>query len=43
MIDVDDVVKSTYYNTFTRGGREVVQNCSLFVNIYTIEIVNAGG
>ena len=29
--------------TFTRRGRQVVQKCPLFVNVHTIENVNAGG
>ena len=29
--------------TFTRQGRLVVQKCPLFVNVLTIENVNAGG
>ena len=28
---------------FTRRGRQVVQKCPLFINIYTIENVNTGG
>ena len=29
--------------TFTRQGRQMVQKCPLFVNVYAIENVNAGG
>ena len=29
--------------TFTRRGRQVVQKCPFFVNVYTIENVNTGG
>ena len=29
--------------TFTRRGRSVVQKCPLFVNVHTVENVNAAG
>ena len=39
----NDSSQGSFQTTFTRRSRQVVQNCLLFVNIYTIENVNAGG
>ena len=37
------LIRGRSQTTFTRQGRKVVQKCPLFVNVYTIENVNAGG
>ena len=36
-------LKDRSQTTFARRGRQVVQKCQIFVNIYTIENVNTGG
>jgi hypothetical protein len=37
------IIRGRSQTTFTRQGRWVVQKCPLFVDVYTIENVNAGG